>query len=136
MIYIKQTKQQIISKCKKLKKENNKLSASVDYLQKDNKGQQTYIDELVNRKEQFKEERNEALDNVETLKKEKDVLELGYLKDIVGLQKKLITKLEDTEVKTPVYNNYYGNENNNNTVTSTSPVATNGFATSSTSFTT
>ena len=136
MIYIKQTKQQIISKCKKLKKENNKLSASVDYLQEDNKGQQTYIDELVNRKEQFKEERNEALDNVETLKKEKDVLELGYLKDIVGLQKKLITKLEDTEVKTPVYNNYYGNENNNNTVTSTSPVATNGFATSSTSFTT
>ena len=136
MIYIKQTKQQIISKCKKLKKENNKLSASVDYLQKDNKGQQTYIDELVNRKEQFKEERNEALDNVETLKKEKDVLELGYLKDIVGLQKKLITKLEDTEVKAPVYNNYYGNENNNNTVTSTSPVVTNGFATSSTSFTT
>ena len=136
MIYIKQTKQQIISKCKKLKKENNKLSASVDYLQKDNKGQQTYIDELVNRKEQFKEERNEALDNVETLKKEKDVLELGYLKDIVGLQKKLIIKLEDTEVKAPVYNNYYGNENNNNTVTSTSPVVTNGFATSSTSFTT
>ena len=136
MIYIKQTKQQIISKCKKLKKENNKLSASVDYLQEDNKGQQTYIDELVNRKEQFKEERNEALDNVETLKKEKDVLELGYLKDIVGLQKKLIIKLEDTEVKAPVYNNYYGNENNNNTVTSTSPVVTNGFATSSTSFTT
>lgn len=135
MIYIKQTKQQIISKCKKLKKENNKLSASVDYLQEDNKGQQTYIDELVNRKEQFKEERNEALDNVETLKKEKDVLELGYLKDIVGLQKKLIIKLEDTEVKAPVYNNYYGNENNNNTVTSTSPVVTNGFATSSTSYT-
>ena len=136
MIYIKQTKQQIISKCKKLKKENNKLSASVDYLQEDNKGQQTYIDELENRKEQFKEERNEALNDVDTLKKEKDVLELGYLKDIVGLQKKLITKLEDTEVKAPVYNNYYGNENNNNTVTSTSPVATNGFATSSTSFTT
>ena len=135
MIYIKQTKQQIISKCKKLKKENNKLSASVDYLQKDNKGQQTYIDELVNRKEQFKEERNEALDNVETLKKEKDVLELGYLKDIVGLQKKLITKLEDTEVKTPVYNNYYGNDNTG-AITSTSPTNTNGFTTSSTSFTT
>ena len=135
MIYIKQTKQQIISKCKKLKKENNKLSASVDYLQEDNKGQQTYIDELVNRKEQFKEERNEALDNVETLKKEKDVLELGYLKDIVGLQKKLITKLEDTEVKTPVYNNYYGNDNTG-AITSTSPTNTNGFTTSSTSFTT
>ena len=135
MIYIKQTKQQIISKCKKLKKENNKLSADVDYLKEDNKGQQTYIDELVNRKEQFKEERNEALDNVETLKKEKDVLELGYLKDIVGLQKKLITKLEDTEVKAPVYNNYYGNENNASTVTSTSPTTTNGFATSSTSYT-
>jgi|TARA_R100000406_G_scaffold37959_2_gene25231 predicted nuclease with TOPRIM domain len=136
MIYIKQTKQQIISKCKKLKKENNKLSADVDYLREDNKGQQTYIDELENRKEQFKEERNEALNDVDTLKKEKDVLELGYLKDIVGLQKKLITKLEDTEVKAPVYNNYYGNENNNNTVTSTSPTNTNGFATSSTSFTT
>ena len=135
MIYIKQTKQQIISKCKKLKKENNKLSADVDYLKEDNKGQQTYIDELVNRKEQFKEERNEALDNVETLKKEKDVLELGYLKDIVGLQKKLIIKLEDTEVKAPVYNNYYGNENNASTVTSTSPTTTNGFATSSTSYT-
>jgi len=133
MIYIKQTKQQIISKCKKLKKENNKLSADVDYLREDNKGQQTYIDELENRKEQFKEERNEALNDVDTLKKEKDVLELGYLKDIVGLQKKLITKLEDTEVKAPVYNNYYGNENNNNTVTSTSPTNTNGFATSSTS---
>ena len=128
MIYIKQTKQQIISKCKKLKKENNKLSADVDYLREDNKGQQTYIDELENRKEQFKEERNEALNDVDTLKKEKDVLELGYLKDIVGLQKKLITKLEDTEVKAPVYNN--------NTVTSTSPVNTNGFTTSSTSFTT
>ena len=136
MIYIKQTKQQIISKCKKLKKENNKLSADVDYLKEDNKGQQTYINELENRRDQFREERNEALDDADTLKKEKDVLELGYLKDIVGLQKKLITKLEDTEVKTPVYNNYYGNENNNNTVTSTSPVATNGFATSSTSFTT
>ena len=135
MIYIKQTKQQIISKCKKLKKENNKLSADVDYLKEDNKGQQTYIDELVNRKEQFKEERNEALDNVETLKKEKDVLELGYLKDIVGLQKKLITKLEDTEVKTPVYNNYYGNDNTG-AITSTSPTNTNGFTTSSTSFTT
>ena len=135
MIYIKQTKQQIISKCKKLKKENNKLSADVDYLKEDNKGQQTYIDELVNRKEQFKEERDEALDNVETLKKEKDVLELGYLKDIVGLQKKLITKLEDTEVKTPVYNNYYGNDNTGAS-TSTSLTNTNGFATSSTSFTT
>ena len=133
MIYIKQTKQQIISKCKKLKKENNKLSADVDYLREDNKGQQTYIDELENRKEQFKEERNEALNDVDTLKKEKDVLELGYLKDIVGLQKKLITKLEDTEVRAPVYNNYYGSENNNNTVTSTSPTNTNGFATSSTS---
>ena len=87
MIYIKQTKQQIISKCKKLKKENNKLSADVDYLREDNKGQQTYIDELENRKEQFKEERNEALNDVDTLKKEKDVLELGYLKDIIGLQK-------------------------------------------------
>ena len=107
MICIKQTKQQIISKCKKLKKENNKLSADVDYLREDNKGQQTYIDELENRKEQFKEERNEALNDVDTLKKDKDVLELGYLKDIVGLQKKLITKLEDTEVKAPVYNNYY-----------------------------
>ena len=136
MIYIKQTKQQIISKCKKLKKENNKLSADVDYLREDNKGQQTYIDELENRKEQFKEERNEALNDVDTLKKDKDVLELGYLKDIVGLQKKLITKLEDTEVKAPVYNNYYGNENNASTVTSTSPVNTNGFTTSSTSFTT
>ena len=136
MIYIKQTKQQIISKCKKLKKENNKLSFDIDYLREDNKGQQTYIDELENRKEQFKEERNEALNDVDTLKKDKDVLELGYLKDIVGLQKKLITKLEDTEVKAPVYNNYYGNENNNNTVTSTSPVNTNGFTTSSTSFTT
>ena len=136
MIYIKQTKQQIISKCKKLKKENNKLSADVDYLREDNKGQQTYIDELENRKEQFKEERNEALNDVDTLKKEKDVLELGYLKDIVGLQKKLITKLEDTEVKAPVYNNYYGNKNNNNTVTSTSPTNTNVLATSSTSFTT
>ena len=136
MIYIKQTKQQIISKCKKLKKENNKLSADVDYLREDNKGQQTYIDELENRKEQFKEERNEALNDVDTLKKEKDVLELGYLKDIVGLQKKLIKNLEDTEVKAPVYNNYYGNENNNNTVTSTSPTNANGFATSSTSFTT
>ena len=135
MIYIKQTKQQIISKCKKLKKENNKLSADVDYLKEDNKGQQTYIDELENRKEQFKEERNEALNDVDTLKKEKDVLELGYLKDIVGLQKKLITKLEDTEVKAPVYNNYYGNENNASTVTSTSPTTTNGFATSSTSYT-
>lgn len=135
MIYIKQTKQQIISKCKKLKKENNKLSIDVDCLKEDNKGQQTYIDELENRKEQFKEERNEALNDVDTLKKEKDVLELGYLKDIVGLQKKLITKLEDTEVKAPVYNNYYGNENNNNTVTSTSPTNTNGFATSSTSYT-
>ena len=135
MIYIKQTKQQIISKCKKLKKENNKLSADVDYLREDNKGQQTYIDELENRKEQFKEERNEALNDVDTLKKEKDVLELGYLKDIVGLQKKLITKLEDTEVKAPVYNNYYGNENNASTVTSTSPTNTNGFATSSTSYT-
>tara|TARA_Y100000356_G_scaffold14239_1_gene10160 strand:+ start:108 stop:518 length:411 start_codon:yes stop_codon:yes gene_type:complete len=135
MIYIKQTKQQIISKCKKLKKENNKLSADVDYLREDNKGQQTYIDELENRKEQFKEERNEALNDVDTLKKEKDVLELGYLKDIVGLQKKLITKLEDTEVKAPVYNNYYGNENNASTVTSTSPTTTNGFATSSTSYT-
>ena len=133
MIYIKQTKQQIISKCKKLKKENNKLSADVDYLREDNKGQQTYIDELENRKEQFKEERNEALNDVDTLKKDKDVLELGYLKDIVGLQKKLITKLEDTEVKAPVYNNYYGNENNASTVTSTSPTNTNGFATSSTS---
>ena len=136
MIYIKQTKQQIISKCKKLKKENNKLSADVDYLREDNKGQQTYIDELENRKEQFKEERNEALNDVDTLKKDKYVLELGYLKDIVCLQKKLITKLEDTEVKAPVYNNYYGNENNNNTVTSTSPTNANGFATSSTSFTT
>ena len=136
MIYIKQTKQQIISKCKKLKKENNKLSADVDYLREDNKGQQTYIDELENRKEQFKEERNEALNDVDTLKKDKDVLELGYLKDIVGLQKKLITKLEDTEVKAPVYNNYYGSENNNNTVTSPSPTNANGFATSSTSFTT
>ena len=135
MIYIKQTKQQIISKCKKLKKENNNLSADVDYLREDNKGQQTYIDELENRKEQFKEERNEALNDVDTLKKEKDVLELGYLKDIVGLQKKLITKLEDTEVKAPVYNNYYGNENNASTVTSTSPTTTNGFATSSTSYT-
>tara|TARA_R100000654_G_C2597831_1_gene114482 strand:- start:39 stop:446 length:408 start_codon:yes stop_codon:yes gene_type:complete len=135
MIYIKQTKQQIISKCKKLKKENNKLSASVDYLQEDNKGQQTYIDELENRKEQFKEERNEALNDVDTLKKEKDVLELGYLKDIVGLQKKLITKLEDTEVKTPVYNNYYGNDNTGAS-TSTSLTNTNGFATSSTSLTT
>ena len=135
MIYIKQTKQQIISKCKKLKKENNKLSADVDYLREDNKGQQTYIDELENRKEQFKEERNKALNDVDTLKKEKDVLELGYLKDIVGLQKKLITKLEDTEVKAPVYNNYYGNENNASTVTSTSPTTTNGFATSSTSYT-
>ena len=135
MIYIKQTKQQIISKCKKLKKENNKLSFVIDYLREDNKGQQTYIDELENRKEQFKEERNEALNDVDTLKKEKDVLELGYLKDIVGLQKKLITKLEDTEVKAPLYNNYYGNENNNNTVTSTSPTTTNGFATSSTSYT-
>ena len=135
MIYIKQTKQQIISKCKKLKKENNKLSVDVDYLREDNKGQQTYIDELENRKEQFKEERNEALNDVDTLKKEKDVLELGYLKDIVGLQKKLITKLEDTEVKAPVYNNYYGNENNASTVTSTSPTTTNGFATSSTSYT-
>ena len=135
MIYIKQTKQQIISKCKKLKKENNKLSADVDYLREDNKGQQTYIDELENRKEQFKEERNEALNDVDTLKKEKDVLELGYLKDIVGLQKKLITKLEDTEVKAPVYNNYYGNENSASTVTSTSPTTTNGFATSSTSYT-
>ena len=135
MIYIKQTKQQIISKCKKLKKENNQLSADVAYLREDNKGQQTYIDELENRKEQFKEERNEALNDVDTLKKEKDVLELGYLKDIVGLQKKLITKLEDTEVKAPVYNNYYGNENNASTVTSTSPTTTNGFATSSTSYT-
>ena len=135
MIYIKQTKQQIISKCKKLKKENNKLSADVDYLREDNKGHQTYIDELENRKEQFKEERTEALNDVDTLKKEKDVLELGYLKDIVGLQKKLITKLEDTEVKAPVYNNYYGNENNASTVTSTSPTTTNGFATSSTSYT-
>ena len=135
MIYIKQTKQQIISKCKKLKKENNKLSADVDYLREDNKGQQTYIDELENRKEQFKEERNEALNDVDTLKKEKDVLELGYLKDIVGLQKKLITKLEDTEVKAPVYNNYYGNDNTGAS-TSTSPTNTNGFATSSTSFTT
>jgi hypothetical protein len=53
----------------------------------------------------------------------------------VGLQKKLITKLEDTEVKAPVYNNYYGNENNASTVTSTSPTTTNGFATSSTSYT-
>ena len=135
MIYIKQTKQQIISKCKKLKKENNKLSADVDYLKEDNKGQQTYIDELENRKEQFKEERNEALNDVDTLKKEKDVLELGYLKDIVGLQKKLITKLEDTEVKAPVYNNYYGNDNTGAS-TSTSATNTNGFATSSTSFTT
>ena len=135
MIYIKQTKQQIISKCKKLKKENNKLSADVDYLREDNKGQQTYIDELENRKEQFKEERNEALNDVDTLKKDKDVLELGYLKDIVGLQKKLITKLEDTEVKAPVYNNYYGNDNTGAS-TSTSPTNTNGFATSSTSFTT
>ena len=132
MIYIKQTKQQIISKCKKLKKENNKLSADVDYLREDNKGQQTYIDELENRKEQFKEERNEALNDVDTLKKEKDVLELGYLKDIVGLQKKLITKLEGTEVKAPVYNNYYGNDNTGAS-TSTSPTNTNGFATSSTS---
>ena len=135
MIYIKQTKQQIISKCKKLKKENNKLSIDVDCLKEDNKGQQTYIDELENRKEQFKEERNEALNDVDTLKKEKDVLELGYLKDIVGLQKKLITKLEDTEVKAPVYNNYYGNDNTGAS-TSTSPTNTNGFATSSTSFTT
>jgi chromosome segregation ATPase len=135
MIYIKQTKQQIISKCKKLKKENNKLSADVDYLKEDNKGQQTYINELENRRDQFREERNEALDDADTLKKEKDVLELGYLKDIVGLQKKLITKLEDTEVKAPVYNNYYGNENNASTVTSTSPTTTNGFATSSTSYT-
>ena len=132
MIYIKQTKQQIISKCKKLKKENNKLSIDVDCLKEDNKGQQTYIDELENRKEQFKEERNEALNDVDTLKKEKDVLELGYLKDIVGLQKKLITKLEDTEVKAPVYNNYYGNDNTGAS-TSTSPTNTNGFATSSTS---
>jgi len=132
MIYIKQTKQQIISKCKKLKKENNKLSADVDYLKEDNKGQQTYINELENRRDQFKEERNEALDDADTLKKEKDVLELGYLKDIVGLQKKLITKLEDTEVKTPVYNNYYGNDNTGAS-TSTSPTNTNGFATSSTS---
>tara|TARA_R100001129_G_C5116238_1_gene188650 strand:- start:54 stop:461 length:408 start_codon:yes stop_codon:yes gene_type:complete len=132
MIYIKQTKQQIISKCKKLKKENNKLSADVDYLKEDNKGQQTYINELENRRDQFREERNEALDDADTLKKEKDVLELGYLKDIVGLQKKLITKLEDTEVKTPVYNNYYGNDNTGAS-TSTSPTNTNGFATSSTS---
>lgn len=132
MIYIKQTKQQIISKCKKLKKENNKLSIDVDCLKEDNKGQQTYIDELENRKEQFKEERNEALNDVDTLKKEKDVLELGYLKDIVGLQKKLITKLEDTEVKAPVYNNYYGNDNTGAS-TSTSPTNTNGFATSSSS---
>ena len=132
MIYIKQTKQQIISKCKKLKKENNKLSADVDYLREDNKGQQTYINELENRRDQFREERNEALDDADTLKKEKDVLELGYLKDIVGLQKKLITKLEDTEVKAPVYNNYYGNDNTGAS-TSTSPTNTNGFATSSTS---
>ena len=135
MIYIKQTKQQIISKCKKLKKENNKLSIDVDCLKEDNKGKQTYIDELENRKEQFKEERNEALNDVDTLKKDKDVLELGYLKDIVGLQKKLITKLEDTVVKAAVYNNYYGNENNASTVTSTSPTTTNGFATSSTNYT-
>ena len=47
MIYIKQTKQQIISKCKKLKKENNKLSADVDYLKEDNKGQQTYIMKII-----------------------------------------------------------------------------------------
>ena len=132
MIYIKQTKQQIISKCKKLKKENNKLSADVDYLKEDNKGQQTYINELENRRDQFREERNEALDDADTLKKEKDVLELGYLKDIVGLQKKLITKLEGTEVKAPVYNNYYGNDNTGAS-TSTSPTNTNGFATSSTS---
>ena len=40
------------------------------------------------------------------------------------------------ELGTEQVSEYYGSENNNNTVTSTSPTNTNGFATSSTSFTT
>jgi len=88
------------------------LELTIKNLNEDSEGQQAYICELQERKDQFKEERNENAEEVQKLKQDKDHLELQYLKQIVDLQNKIIAYKED--LLTPVYSNSYVKDNMGN----------------------
>jgi chromosome segregation ATPase len=91
------------------------LELTIQSLQEDNEGQQTYISELQERKDQYKEERNENAEEVENLKQDKDHLELQYLKQVVDLQNKVINYAEHKATFVPpVYNSSYVKDNMGN----------------------